>query len=120
MMPTTASPSSNGIHNRAAFGNKGMAKRRNPYVPILSSTPARAQGARGGGLDGGGGQPGVEREHRPLDRERYGEGEEEPGLPPERPRQPIPIEQIEAVHAGRRVMQEVRPQDGDQHEHRAR
>ncbi len=36
--------------------------------------------AAGGGLDVGVGQPGVEREHRHLDRERQGEGAEQPEL----------------------------------------
>src|SRR5579885_922476 len=40
MMPITASVSRSGAKSTAAFGNIGMANRRKPYVPILSSTPA--------------------------------------------------------------------------------
>ena len=36
-----ASQEKRGVKARAASGNRGRAKRRNPYVPILSSTPAR-------------------------------------------------------------------------------
>src|SRR5689334_2402056 len=39
-MPITASTSSSGASDTAARGNIGTEKRRNPYVPIFSSTPA--------------------------------------------------------------------------------
>ena len=41
MMPIVASTRSIGAKNTLASGNSGSEKRRNPYVPIFSSTPAR-------------------------------------------------------------------------------
>ncbi len=41
MMPTTARKAMTGAIESAACGKSGNAKRSKPYVPILSSTPAR-------------------------------------------------------------------------------
>ena len=41
MMPMIASTAMYGAKKTAASGNSGKAKRISPYVPILSSTPAR-------------------------------------------------------------------------------
>ena len=41
-MPMTASSITSGKASCAASGNSGREKRRNPYAPILSSTPARS------------------------------------------------------------------------------
>src|SRR4030066_387010 len=41
MIPITASVAMSGVRSMAATGNRGIANRRNPYVPILSRTAAR-------------------------------------------------------------------------------
>jgi len=41
MIPIVASTRSIGAKKTLASGNSGSEKRRNPYVPIFSSTPAR-------------------------------------------------------------------------------
>jgi hypothetical protein len=41
MIPITASARNSGVASIATAGNSGIAKRRKPYVPIFSITPAR-------------------------------------------------------------------------------
>ena len=67
-----------------------------------------------GRLDVGVGQPGVDRPHRHLHRERGEEGQPQPALPGER--------QVELLHRRRKVRGADLPVDGDdgqQHQHRA-
>ena len=40
-IPITASAKTSGANVKVASGKSGRQKRRNPYVPIFSSTPAR-------------------------------------------------------------------------------
>src|SRR6478736_3619184 len=40
VIPTTDRTSSNGARSTAACGKNGIAKRKNPYAPIFSITPA--------------------------------------------------------------------------------
>ena len=65
------------------------------------------------------GQPGVQREQRHLDREGQREGEEQPGLRAGGDRQRVELQQIEAVDAGRRLVEHGERDDGDQHQHAA-
>ena len=61
-------------------------------------------------------QPGVEREHRNLDREPEEEREEDPPLQVERQVQPVELRDVERVHAGHGVVVEVQRQDAQQHD----
>ena len=62
----------------AAPGKSGTARRRKPNVPSLSMIAASTTGPRRRRLDVRVGQPGMERKHRHLHREREEEGAEEP------------------------------------------
>ena len=61
-------------------------------------------------------KPGVEREHRDLDREPDEEGEEHPELETRRVGGLHETEQVEGVFAGRPVVGEVERQDAEQHQ----
>ena len=76
--------------------------------------------ARGGCFDVRVGEPGVEREHRHLDGEREREREEQPPLGRRRDRQRVECVERERWRAGGVLVQEVEPQDRDQHENAAR
>ena len=78
--------------------------------------------ARGGRLDVGVGQPGVEREHRDLDREAQEEGQEHPELQVGRDLHAQPGGVVEAAgrrELGQRLGAEVEREDAEQHHHRA-
>ncbi len=74
---------------------------------------------RGWRFDVSVGQPGVERKQRHLDRKRERERQEQPGLQGRRDVHRDEIRQVEARHAGDRLVVVRNPEDRDQHQHAA-
>ena len=116
-MPITPRVRNNGANQCPASGNRNRPKRRNPYVPSFSITPARitepAVGASGVRV----GQPGVDREDRDLDGERDREGGEQPprGIRADRLRLGD-LNEVEREYAGLCLVQERSRDDADEHE----
>ena len=79
MMATIESTTINGVHSREASGNIGRLKRRT-IGAHLEQHAGEDHAAGGGRFHVRVGQPGMEREHGNLDRERSEKGEEEPHL----------------------------------------
>ena len=113
----------------AASGKSGTANRMSPYAPSFSMIAARITEPGGRRLGVRVGQPGVEREHRDLDREGEEEGEE--GAELERRREAAlgrgreEPERLEVEGAGparrrvRRLVGERGREDRDEHQQRA-
>ena len=73
-------------------------------------------GARSGRIGVRVRQPGVEREHRHLDREPEEERQEHPPLQVERHVHVLELRDVEGVHAGDAIGVEVEPQNAEQHD----
>ena len=119
-MPMTASSA---IHGANSCGGDREEREREAHQAVgahLQQHAGQDDRAGGGRLHVRVGQPGVEREQRHLDRERDGERQEEPALRVRRDLQRVEPQQVEAVAAGRLLVQEGEPEDGDEHQHAAR
>jgi hypothetical protein len=114
-MAITDSVASVGAKYSAASGKSG----NEPVRAHLQHHACQDHRAGRRRLDVGVGQPGVEREERHLDRKRQREGKEEPVLRVLGNLQLIQLEQVEAVTAGRPLVQPRQPDDRDQHQHAA-
>ena len=104
------------------LGQEGQREADEAVGPHLQEDAGQDHGARGGGLDVGVGEPGVEREHRHLDREAQEEGEEDPELQVRGDPHLHPHRVVEAarrLEARQLLRVEVEGEDAEQHHHRA-
>ena len=121
MMPITARAKIHGAKVEARVGEERQAEAQEAVRAHLQQHAGQDHGARGGRLDVGVGQPGVEREHRHLDGEGEGEGQEQQvlGAPRAAARSCARTGRSKVYVAGGGAVLEVEGQDGDQHEERA-
>jgi hypothetical protein len=87
--------------------------------PRLQQQPGQDHAAGRGRLGVGVGQPGVERHHRQLHRERDEEAQHDPQRRPRRERGSQQLLVLVGVDARRLVVEEVQGEDGDQHQEAA-
>ena len=115
-MPMTASPARHGANQDARLREEREGEPHQAVGPHLQHHAREDHRAGRGRLDVRVREPGVEREQRHLDRERQREREEEPELLVKGLRHVVELQQIEAVDAGRRLVQVGEAEDGQQHQ----
>ena len=96
-------------------GQNRQAETKEPVGPHLQEDSGQNHGAGRRRVGVRVGQPGVEREHRDLDREAEEEREEDPPLQVERQIQLVELGDVERVRTGHAVAVEVHRQDAQQH-----